>query len=147
MTVPAKARPRTLTTESSILSVLSRNISLRSVLIFNIIFKWLYRCLNLTVHVRSEARLEFSMAMMIQVFVFLVTTTCNNVIGYQRFGSPCCIHLYPSLQDVITLKDHDIHIRFPNKNLSSSRFPQPYHTCAACTIRTVGLTIINKSKT
>jgi hypothetical protein len=39
------------------------------------------------------ARLEVVTAMKIQVTVFWVTTPCSVVVGYQRFGGPCCLHL------------------------------------------------------
>jgi hypothetical protein len=29
----------------------------------------------------------------IQVVVFGVVTPCSDVVGYQRFGGPCCVHL------------------------------------------------------
>jgi len=28
-----------------------------------------------------------------QVAVFWVVTPCSHVLGYQRFGGPCCLHL------------------------------------------------------
>jgi len=31
--------------------------------------------------------------MMIQVDVFWVVTVCIVVVGYYRFGGPCCLHL------------------------------------------------------
>jgi len=31
--------------------------------------------------------------MKIQVAVFWVVTPCRNVVGYQRFGGPCWLHL------------------------------------------------------
>jgi hypothetical protein len=33
------------------------------------------------------------MAVKIQVEVFWVVTPCSVVVGYRRFGGPCCIHL------------------------------------------------------
>jgi len=33
------------------------------------------------------------MAMKIQVVVMWVVTPCNDVVGYRRFGGPCCFHL------------------------------------------------------
>jgi hypothetical protein len=30
----------------------------------------------------------------IQIELFWVVTPCGNVIGYQRFGGPCCLHLH-----------------------------------------------------
>jgi len=30
----------------------------------------------------------------IQVEVFWVVTPCSVVVGYQRFGEPCCLHLH-----------------------------------------------------
>jgi len=36
---------------------------------------------------------ETSMEVMFQVEVFWVVTPCSEVVGYQRFRGPCCIHL------------------------------------------------------
>jgi hypothetical protein len=36
---------------------------------------------------------DVSIVMKIQVEVFWVVTPCSAVVGYQRFRSPCCIHL------------------------------------------------------
>jgi len=33
------------------------------------------------------------MAVMFQVEVFWAVTPCSIVVGYQRFGGPCCLHL------------------------------------------------------
>jgi hypothetical protein len=33
------------------------------------------------------------MAVMFQVEVFPVVTQCSAVVGYQRFGVPCCLYL------------------------------------------------------
>jgi hypothetical protein len=33
------------------------------------------------------------MAVMFQVQVFWIVTPCSVVVGYQRFGEPCCLHL------------------------------------------------------
>jgi hypothetical protein len=38
-------------------------------------------------------RFEAFIALKIQVEVFWAVTPCSVVIGYQRFGGPCCIHL------------------------------------------------------
>jgi len=27
-----------------------------------------------------------------QVAVFCIVTPCGDVVGYQRFGRPCCLH-------------------------------------------------------
>jgi len=35
------------------------------------------------------------MAVKMQVEVFWVAMLCSIVVGYQRFGEPCCLHLYP----------------------------------------------------
>jgi hypothetical protein len=52
-------------------------------------------------------RFEAYMAMMVQVDVFWVVPPCSVVVGGQRFGGPCCLHLqgeasnhfpYPSLR-------------------------------------------------
>jgi hypothetical protein len=32
----------------------------------------------------------------IQVEVFWVVTPCSAVVGYHRFGGPCCLHLQGS---------------------------------------------------
>jgi hypothetical protein len=40
-----------------------------------------------------HARFEVLAAMKIQVAVFCVVTTCSDVVGYQRFGRPRCMHL------------------------------------------------------
>jgi hypothetical protein len=32
-------------------------------------------------------------AVMLLVGVFWVMTQCSVVVGYQRFGGPCCLHL------------------------------------------------------
>jgi len=32
------------------------------------------------------------MAVKIQVVVFWVVKPCSDVVGYQRFGCPCCLH-------------------------------------------------------
>jgi hypothetical protein len=36
---------------------------------------------------------EVFTAVMFQVDVFWVMTLCSVVVGYQRFGGPCCLHL------------------------------------------------------
>jgi len=33
-----------------------------------------------------------SEALFFQVEVFWVVSPCNVVVGYRRFGSPCCLH-------------------------------------------------------
>jgi hypothetical protein len=43
----------------------------------------------------------------IEVIVFWVGTPCSDVIGYLRFGEPCCLHLQgevTSLKGAKTLK-------------------------------------------
>jgi hypothetical protein len=40
-----------------------------------------------------DTRLEVFTAMKIQVVLFCVVTSCTDVVGYQRFGGPCCFHL------------------------------------------------------
>jgi hypothetical protein len=37
--------------------------------------------------------LRFSPRMKIHVEVFWIVTPCGIVVGYQRFGGPCCLHL------------------------------------------------------
>jgi hypothetical protein len=44
------------------------------------------------VKVLDSATFEVFTAMNIQVVVFWVVTPCSDVIGYQRFGGPCCLH-------------------------------------------------------
>jgi hypothetical protein len=39
------------------------------------------------------ARFEIFTAVMFHVEVFCVMTPCSVVVGYQRFGGPCCHHL------------------------------------------------------
>jgi len=43
----------------------------------------------------SQKRLEIFSTMKIQVVVFCVVTPCNWVVGHQRFGGLCCLHLQP----------------------------------------------------
>jgi hypothetical protein len=45
-------------------------------------------------------RPELFTAMKIQVAVFWVVTPCNDVVGYQRFGEPCCLRLHRDLNEV-----------------------------------------------
>jgi hypothetical protein len=40
-------------------------------------------------------RFEVSAAVRIQVEVFWVVTPYSIVVGYQRFGGPCCFPLHP----------------------------------------------------
>jgi len=40
-----------------------------------------------------DERLESFTAMKIEVVVFRVLAPCNDVVGYQCFGGPCCLHL------------------------------------------------------
>jgi len=35
------------------------------------------------------------MVMKIQVVVFWVMTPCSDVVAYQCFGGPCCLHVHP----------------------------------------------------
>jgi hypothetical protein len=35
----------------------------------------------------------------IQVVVFCVVTLCSDVLGYQCFGAPCCLHLQGEVSD------------------------------------------------
>jgi len=37
-------------------------------------------------------RLKIFTAMKIQIVVFRVLTTCRNVVRYQHFRGPCCLH-------------------------------------------------------
>jgi hypothetical protein len=34
---------------------------------------------------------------LIQVEIFWVVVRCSVVVGYQRFGGPCCLHLHFAL--------------------------------------------------
>jgi len=40
-------------------------------------------------------RLEIFMAVRIQVVVFCVVMPCSDVVAYQHFGGPSCLHLHP----------------------------------------------------
>jgi hypothetical protein len=40
----------------------------------------------------------------VQIMVLWVVTSCSDVVGYQRFGVPCCLHLYPEDGDSMTLQ-------------------------------------------
>jgi hypothetical protein len=42
---------------------------------------------------RHGERFEIFTAMKIQIVIFWVVTPCSNMVGYQRFGGPCCFHL------------------------------------------------------
>jgi hypothetical protein len=42
--------------------------------------------------IRGNARFEVFTAVKIQFEVFWVLTP-SSVVGYQRFGGPCCLHL------------------------------------------------------
>jgi hypothetical protein len=46
------------------------------------------------------ADFEAFTAMMFQDRVFWVVTFCSVVVGYQRFGGPCCFHLQGEEIDV-----------------------------------------------
>jgi hypothetical protein len=52
-------------------------------------------CSNLGQNAYLSARFEAVMALIFQVQVedFWVVTPCNDVVGYQRFEGPCCLHL------------------------------------------------------
>jgi len=61
------------------------------------------------------------MAMKIQFVVFWVVTPCNDVVGYQRFGGSCCLHLHPKAGSSMVLhitalrhnpQDHNLYSRF-----------------------------------
>jgi len=43
--------------------------------------------------ISSKARYEVSTAIMIHVVVFQFVIPCSDVVGYRRFGGPCCFHL------------------------------------------------------
>jgi hypothetical protein len=55
----------------------------------------------------------------IQVNLFLVVTPCSAVVGYQRFGGPCCLHL----QGVTTPKTSTRVTTF----LADTAPAQPFH--------------------
>jgi len=40
-----------------------------------------------------EAKFEFFTAVKIQFEVLWVVTPCSVVVGYRRFGRPCCLHV------------------------------------------------------
>jgi hypothetical protein len=41
----------------------------------------------------NRARYDVFTAVKIEVEFFWLVTLCNVVLGYQRFGGPCCLHL------------------------------------------------------
>jgi len=43
------------------------------------------------------------MAVKIQVEIFWIVTTCNVVVGYQRFGGPFFLHLQGDSTEILTL--------------------------------------------
>jgi len=45
--------------------------------------------------------LSVFIAVKIRVEIFWVVAPCSVVVGYQRFGHPCCLHL----QGEVVLKD------------------------------------------
>jgi len=61
-----------------------------------------YRLLNEVLSVRAPSKTSYSDAnpvqcnlnIIIQVEVLWVETPCNDVVGYQRFGGQCCVHLH-----------------------------------------------------
>jgi hypothetical protein len=42
----------------------------------------------------SGTRFEIFSVMKIQVVVFCFLMPCSDVVGYQRFGGSCCLHLH-----------------------------------------------------
>jgi hypothetical protein len=50
-------------------------------------------CNYLTMRRQIFARFEVFTVMKMQVVVFCVVRPCSVVVGYQRFGGPCCLHL------------------------------------------------------
>jgi hypothetical protein len=44
------------------------------------------------------------MAVKIQVAVFWIVTPCSDVVGYRRFGEPCCLH-HPEDEDGMVLRN------------------------------------------
>jgi len=50
-------------------------------------------CLLQNPNVFTFASFEALTAVMFQVQVFRIVMLCNVVVGYQRFRSPCCLHL------------------------------------------------------
>jgi len=42
---------------------------------------------------KDASRFEIFTTMNIQVNIFWVITPCSFVVGYQRFGGLCCLHL------------------------------------------------------
>jgi hypothetical protein len=52
-----------------------------------------YRHTDISMKRAFSSRLVIFMAMKIHVVVFWVMTLCSDVVGYQFFGGPCCLHL------------------------------------------------------
>jgi hypothetical protein len=51
---------------------------------------------NYIFHVMLSVSFVVFTAVRIHVEVFWVVTTCNVLVGYRRFGWPCCYHLHTS---------------------------------------------------
>jgi len=39
--------------------------------------------------------------MKVHVMVFWVVTPCSDVVGFQRFGGPCCLHPQGEVNDTV----------------------------------------------
>jgi hypothetical protein len=70
--------------------------------------------------------LRFSWLMQSQVEVCWVVTLCSVVVGYQRFGGPCCLHLQG---EDIDLKYSDQH-----PSLLGLLSVRTEHLCVAVTL-------------
>jgi hypothetical protein len=71
------------------------------------------------------------MAMMIQVVVFWVMTPCSDVVGYQRFGGPCCLHLQGEVSEA-WIENHRI-VMWWDTNVSED------HAASIFRVKCVGL--------
>jgi hypothetical protein len=54
-------------------------------------------------YTEAITRFEVLTAVIIQVEAFWIVTPCSVVVGYQRFGELCCLHLQTSLH-VVTIQ-------------------------------------------
>jgi len=56
---------------------------------------------------RLHARREVLMEVRIPVEVLWLMTPCSVVVGYQRFGGPCCLHLRRQRGPPNTIRCHN----------------------------------------
>jgi hypothetical protein len=54
----------------------------------------------------SDQSFEAFLAVMFQVEIFCVVTSCIIVVGYQRFRGPCCLHFSMNLWNFGILPQH-----------------------------------------